>query len=112
MAYCEKCLHRDVCKSCESCDGSVSGCEQYIDRDALAQEVNDLRGMINQLHQAAQPKKTGKWTEWHPPRNMVLCGVTKLYVCSECNAKFVQTFRYCPHCGTPMEMEGPKWTTY
>lgn len=112
MAYCAKCFHRDVCKSCDSCDGHVPGCQNYIDRDALADEINDLRTMLAELQQAAQPRKTGKWQEWRPPKNMVLVGVTKLYACSECCAKFVQTFRYCPHCGTLMEKEGPEWTTY
>ena len=49
MGKCEKCLHRDVCKSCESCCGSVPGCEQFIDRDVLAQKFDELLGMLGQL---------------------------------------------------------------
>ena len=57
MAYCAKCFHRDVCKTCDSCDGQVPGCIQFTDRDALAKEVNDLREMIAELREKQAPKK-------------------------------------------------------
>ena len=49
MAYCAKCLHRDLCKSCDSCCGSVPGCKQFIDREALAEKFNELLELIAQL---------------------------------------------------------------
>lgn len=113
MAYCAKCFHRDVCQTCQSCDGRVPKCRQFIDREAMGKEIEDARVMINQLKEKLKAAtRTGRWTAWRPPHNMVLCGVTKMFVCSECSAKFVQTFRYCPHCGTQMEQEGPTWTVY
>ena len=62
MAKCAKCLHRDVCKSCDSCCGSVPGCKQFIDREALAKEVGDLRAMLaalaERLTAGASPRPT------------------------------------------------------
>lgn len=30
MAYCGKCLHLDVCKTADSCDGHVPNCEHFL----------------------------------------------------------------------------------
>ena len=32
MAYCGHCLHLDVCKSADACDGRVPGCKHFIDK--------------------------------------------------------------------------------
>ena len=53
----------------------------------------------------AVPVAYGRWNKWRPPQNMVLIGVEMLNVCSECTAKYVQTFSYCPNCGAKMENE-------
>lgn len=29
MAECTKCIHKEVCKTAESCDGYVSGCKHF-----------------------------------------------------------------------------------
>ena len=32
MAECKKCIHNAVCKTAESCDGYVSGCEHFKEK--------------------------------------------------------------------------------
>lgn len=36
MAYCGKCIHLDVCKSAETCDGHVPRCKHFIDKNGMA----------------------------------------------------------------------------
>ena len=36
MAYCGKCLHLDVCKTADSCDGHVPKCKHFMDKDKYA----------------------------------------------------------------------------
>lgn len=36
MAYCGKCLHLDVCKTAETCDGHVPRCKHFMDKDGMA----------------------------------------------------------------------------
>ena len=33
MAECSKCIHNAVCKTAESCDGYVSGCEHFLAKE-------------------------------------------------------------------------------
>ena len=35
MAYCGKCLHLDVCKTAETCDGHVPRCKHFMDKTAI-----------------------------------------------------------------------------
>ena len=35
MAYCGKCLHLDVCKTADSCDGHVPGCKHFLQKGTL-----------------------------------------------------------------------------
>ena len=46
MAYCAKCLHRDVCQTCQSCDGRVPKCRHFIDREAMARQIDEIRQML------------------------------------------------------------------
>ena len=46
MAYCAKCFHRDVCQTCQSCDGRVPKCQHYIDREAVSKAVDEARQML------------------------------------------------------------------
>ena len=50
--------------------------------------------------EALENQKTGHWID-----NKVQ---TKLCNCSECYALSKVYFKYCPHCGAKMEMEGDK----
>lgn len=67
--------------------------------------INDIRALAPTVD--AVPVAHGRWNKWRPPQNMVLIGVEMLNVCSECTAKYVQTFSYCPNCGAKMENEAP-----
>ena len=35
MAYCGKCLHVDVCKTADSCDGHVPKCKHFLQKGTL-----------------------------------------------------------------------------
>lgn len=35
MAYCGNCIHLDVCKTADSCDGHVPRCKHFIDKDTF-----------------------------------------------------------------------------
>ena len=35
MAYCGKCLHLDVCKTADSCDGHVPKCKHFLQKGTL-----------------------------------------------------------------------------
>lgn len=37
MACCGNCLHLDVCKTADSCDGHVPRCEHFMDKTAISQ---------------------------------------------------------------------------
>lgn len=36
MAYCGKCIHLDVCKSADACDGHVPRYKHFIDKNGMA----------------------------------------------------------------------------
>ena len=36
MAICGKCIHLDVCKSADACDGHVPRCKHFMDKDGMA----------------------------------------------------------------------------
>ena len=38
MAYCGKCLHLDVCKTTDSCDGHVPKCKHFLDKNKYAEQ--------------------------------------------------------------------------
>jgi hypothetical protein len=42
---CTKCIHKEVCKTAESCDGFVSGCKHFKDE----KWVNELEKRIAEL---------------------------------------------------------------
>lgn len=39
MAYCGKCLHLDVCKTAETCDGHVPRCKHFMDKTAISEAL-------------------------------------------------------------------------
>ena len=49
----------------------------------------------------------GRWEEWWPGISLIMTGEEMLYRCSCCDAKYpdVEAYRYCPHCGNPMDGE-------
>lgn len=44
------------------------------------------------------------WKEWFPPKHFIFTGEEKLFVCSNCFAKYedITGFRFCPFCGSFM----------
>lgn len=39
MAYCGKCLHLDVCKTADACDGHVPRCKHFVDKAVIAEAI-------------------------------------------------------------------------
>ena len=39
MAYCGKCLHLDVCKTADTCDGHVPNCKHFMDKTAVSEAL-------------------------------------------------------------------------
>lgn len=76
MAYCGKCLHLDVCKTADSCDGHVPKCKHFMDKD----EYPKLRH--------------GRWIDKET-----------CYVCSLCGRVERLQEPYC-HCGAKMDGDG------
>ena len=53
----------------------------------------------------AKPIVHAHWREWWPPQEFILTGEEKLYICSNCDAKYsdVENQRFCPWCGAQMD---------
>ena len=49
MAYCGKCLHLDVCKTADSCDGHVPRCKHFMDKTIISQMPGEPRTRRDQL---------------------------------------------------------------
>lgn len=49
MAYCGKCLHLDVCKTAETCDGHVPRCKHFMDKTAISQMLGKPATRADQL---------------------------------------------------------------
>ena len=39
MAICGKCIHLDVCKTADSCDGHVPRCKHFMDKTAISEAL-------------------------------------------------------------------------
>ena len=79
---CTKCIHKEVCKTAESCDGFVSGCKHF------------------------KEQKKGRWE--HLLQVFDGAGFVDVYGCSECVHKESVpldgiTPNYCPNCGAKMD---------
>lgn len=61
MAYCGKCLHLDVCKTADSCDGHVPRCKHFMDKGGQVltkcQRLIDLDKTLQRLEEEVW------WTE-------------------------------------------------
>lgn len=89
MAYCGKCLHLDVCKTAETCDGHVPGCKHFMDKD----EQPELK------HGRWIPLEYDGYADGNP--------VWDLWECSECQEEHSgdedTLTPYCPNCGARMD---------
>lgn len=53
-----------------------------------------------------QPVVRGKWEEWWPGDcALIMTGEEMLWMCSKCNAKFLEQSNFCPNCGADMREE-------
>ena len=85
MAYCGKCLHLDVCKTADSCDGHVPRCKHFLDKDE-------------------HPKlKHGQWIQigYDKAMDRISCSCCKEYWNIADNN--TEDFDYCPNCGAKMD---------
>ena len=53
----------------------------------------------------AKPVVQAHWREFYPPKEFILTGEEKLYICSNCDAKYsnIENQRFCPWCGAQMD---------
>lgn len=82
MAYCRKCLHLDVCKTAETCDGHVPRCKHFMDKDEHPKQ------------------KHGQWL--HLGGDEWCCTVCGEVVTTE-GSWVKPTKKYCDECGAKME---------
>ena len=78
---------------------------RYVPKDAVV----DIAYIVNRAPTIeAKPIVRAHWIEWYPPKEFILTGEEKLFVCSNCTAKFetVENSKYCPYCGAQMDEEG------
>ena len=82
MAYCGKCLHLDVCKTADSCDGHVPRCKHFMNKDEYSKQ------------------KRGQW--FHLGGDEWCCTVCGEVVTTE--GSWVRpTKKYCDECGAKMD---------
>lgn len=68
--------------------------------------MQDVEGLLNDCPAIeAKPVVHAHWKEWYPPKEFILTGEEKLFICSNCDAKFetVENSKYCPYCGAQMD---------
>ena len=81
MQDCGKCLHLDVCKTADSCDGHVPKCKHFMDKEEYIKP------------------EYGRWVQ---------LGITD-FQCSRCGFRFtsgdpIAMFSHC-RCGAKMDLE-------
>lgn len=80
MADCKNCIHIEVCKSADSCDGRVPGCRHF------------------------EPKTKHWWWDEINPRKDVEGWIEFDYQCSACKEISWEESNYCPNCGAIMDL--------
>ena len=85
---CTKCIHKAVCKTAESCDGYVSGCEHF------------------------KEQKKGRWQRYtdeifmgYDSRGRIKYRKRYTYECTCCGENKLSKTNYCPNCGADMRGE-------
>ena len=118
MAYCGKCLHLDVCKSAETCDGHVPRCKHFMDKTKYVEGENYTEEDVRNAYQAGYSTgmeqgmekgkdaavKHGRWIA--VPSSDMMTG--KAYKCSKCGKMRYGSFvpNYCQNCGAKMDGDG------
>ena len=86
----------------EALENEIVKTMRYVPKDA----VLDVACMVNRAPTIeAKPVVHAHWREWWPPQEFILTGEEKLYICSNCDAKYsdVENQRFCPWCGAQMD---------
>lgn len=88
--HCGKCLHLDVCKTAETCDGHVPRCKYFINKNSVMRQECG-RWIIKDTcnHVPWRLKNPEKWVT---------------YKCSRCGySSGRKRSNYCPNCGVRMD---------
>ena len=80
-----------------------------LDKETKTKYEYNKEGYILLLESApaadVAPVVHAHWEEWYPPKEFILTGEERLYICSNCDAKYpnVENNRFCPWCGAQMD---------
>ena len=69
MAYCGDCLHLDVCKTADSCDGHVPRCKHFASKKIVTNLDRFRVGSLEEVAKAVYCAADGLWC-----RNLPECG--------------------------------------
>lgn len=92
--HCGKCLHLDVCKTAETCDGHVPRCKHFMDKIAVSEALEKQKPQ--------QPDIEGDG--YDPEGNLVY----DTGYCPRCRQEYeidYHTPKYCENCGQALEWE-------
>lgn len=92
MAYCGDCFHLDVCKTAETCCGSVPRCRHFSDKTAISQALGK--------QEPQRPDIEGDG--YDPEGNLVY----DTGYCPRCRQEYeieYHTPKYCDNCGQALE---------
>ena len=94
MAICGKCIHLDVCKTAETCDGHVPRCKHFMDKTAISEALEKQKPQ--------QPDIEGDG--YDPEGNLVY----DTGYCPRCRQEYeidYHTPRHCENCGQALQWE-------
>ena len=86
----------------EALENEIVKTGRFVPKDA----VLDVACMVNRAPAIeAKPVVHAYWKEYYPPKEFILTGEEKLYICSKCDAKYshIENQRFCPWCGALMD---------
>lgn len=92
VKHCGKCLHLDVCKTAETCDGHVPRCKHFMDKTAISEALEKQKPQ--------QPDIEGDG--YDPEGNLVY----DAGYCPRCRQEYeieYHTPKYCENCGQALE---------
>ena len=133
MAKCNECLHLDVCKTADSCDGCVPRCKHFLNRADVvvrckdcqsAKHFSNIGGQTMKTHDATEEAykngyedgkrdavKHGRWVDSKGDTVAIDADGCPLHscTCSVCGEWLTASDEYacignfCPNCGARMD---------
>ena len=104
---CKTCIHTDVCTRDKNIVGDVfvMGHPMFFDNKELHKKFKEweAKGFPCDMY-LADPVKHGHWIKEEIPMPLS-DGSKKCVRCSECGTHWEHGFKYCPNCGSKMEIE-------